>query len=540
MDETQHHDKKSKRALEDIPELAKDVVGFANASGGVLSIGIENDASAPPADQRISYADITGLRKRLGELTVQAIFDVNKETDANGGEYIRVTIPHGEAIASTVKGAYFIRSGDSTQPLHPSEILRLMTDRASFNWELACTVHAAEAYDHELFWRFTSRIRVSSQVNPFVKSKTDQELLSHYHFIREGKLTNLGVFCIGTREQRAMLGTAPIVQCIKYDEREQKLRKEVWDDFSLTPWELVDMIWRSVPEWQESYELPDGLFRKHIPVYDESVVRELIVNALVHRPYTQGGDIFINLYFDRLVVCNPGGLPLGVTPENILHTTKQRNQLLAKVFYDLKLMEREGSGFDRMYEVLLANGKRVPEVEASSEGVKVSIYRKIIDPKIIDFVAKADDSYQLSQKQRITLGILAQKKSLTVMQLVKELKLSRADELEHWVGGLVKCGLVSTTGRTRGKTFILHGEAFKTLSFRGNTTLGAVETPRLKALILQDLGIYKEASITEIQQRIGQEIPLYRIRKILGELTQQALIGQKGERRWKRYFNKNS
>jgi len=46
-------------------------------------------------------------------------------------------------------------------------------------------------------------------------------------------------------------------------------------------------------------------------------------------------------------VVNPGPLPLGVTPQNVLHTTVRRNEHLARLFHDLKLMEREGSGFDR-------------------------------------------------------------------------------------------------------------------------------------------------------------------------------------------------
>ena len=78
--------------------------------------------------------------------------------------------------------------------------------------------------------------------------------------------------------------------------------------------------------------------------YAEKVLRELLVNALVHRPYTQRGDIFLNLHPDRLEVVNPGRLPLGVTPQTILHASRRRNDGLARVFHDLGLMEREGSG----------------------------------------------------------------------------------------------------------------------------------------------------------------------------------------------------
>jgi hypothetical protein len=47
------------------------------------------------------------------------------------------------------------------------------------------------------------------------------------------------------------------------------------------------------PAPAEHYELPDGLYRQHVPAYDEIVVRKLLVNALVHRPYPLRGDIFL-------------------------------------------------------------------------------------------------------------------------------------------------------------------------------------------------------------------------------------------------------
>ena len=142
------------------------------------------------------------------------------------------------------------------------------------------------------------------------------------------------------------------MQFLKFDERGERVNKLVWDDFSLNPLELIDAVLRDVPDWRETYELPDGLFRKTVPHYDEVVVRELLANALAHRPYTQRGDIFINLYPDRLEVHNPGLLPLGVTPRNILHASvvqRTPGQGLLRP----ELMEREGSGYDRMYETLL-------------------------------------------------------------------------------------------------------------------------------------------------------------------------------------------
>jgi ATP-dependent DNA helicase RecG len=220
--------------------------------------------------------------------------------------------------------------------------MRLTNERPATPWEEMTSqgVPMANA-DTARVASFCGRLRTSDRVKASVKEKTDAELLAHYDLAKGDVLTNLGLLLVGDRQDRAGLGTAPIVQAIKYDEREVKIAKWSWDDHELSPIEVVDAIWEGIPDFRESYEIPEGMFRKQLPAYEEDVVREVLVNALVHRPYTQSGDIYLNLHPDRLEVVNPGRLPLGVTPHNILHASRRRNHGLARIFHDLGLMERE-------------------------------------------------------------------------------------------------------------------------------------------------------------------------------------------------------
>jgi ATP-dependent DNA helicase RecG len=340
------------KAKPDWDALACDCVAFANAQGGSLLIGIEDDEELPPPEQRIDDALVEGLQKRIPQLTVNVAVVAEKTAAENGGEFIHLRILRSaRSIASTSDGRYFIRVVDETKRLMPDDLQRLMNDKTAYVWEAQTAKRVSrQQVDEEKRDLFLHMIRNSERVSQFVREKSDDEILEQYLFVQGDYLTNLGILWIGKREDRATLLYAPVVQFLKYDERGAKVNKLVWDDFSLNPWELVDVIWNKVPDWRETYELPDGLFRKNVPHFDEIVVRELLANALVHRPYTTRGDIFVNLYPDRLEVHNPGLLPLGVTPKNILHTTIKRNEHLAKVFYDLKLMEREGSGYDKMYD----------------------------------------------------------------------------------------------------------------------------------------------------------------------------------------------
>lgn len=110
---------------------------------------------------------------------------------------------------------------------------------------------------------------------------------------------------------------SPVIQCIKYDADGEKVQKYLWDDYTMNPIEMIESVWERVPDWKETNEISDGLYRRNIIAYDERVIRELCANALVHRSYAVAGDIFINIRPDRVEFVNPGQLPLGVTANNI-------------------------------------------------------------------------------------------------------------------------------------------------------------------------------------------------------------------------------
>lgn len=540
--EGQDWDRKSLRFVEgrsaNWEEVAKDCVAFANAQGGGLLIGIEDDALAPPADQRIADELIERVRRRIGELTVNVTCAVQRESSAEtGGEFLRVTVSRSHAPASTTDGRYYFRIADESKPLVGEQVQRLLNERNAQPWETLTTLRVPRSQtDPAKLAAFIAAIRASSRVKASVKEKGDSELLDHYYLAIDRHLTNLGILCVGRRQDRVRLGAAPVIQFIKYDQDDRKVSKFSWDDHSLTPMELVEAVWREVPDFRENYELPDGLFRQYVPAYDQRVVRELLVNALVHRPYTQRGDIYLNLYPDRLQVVNPGLLPLGVTPRNILHQSVRRNDEMARLFHDLELMEREGSGYDLLYEVLTSPGRKLPEVREGSDRVEVVVYRRVIKPVVIDFLAKADAAYQFTQRERIALGILVQHEALTMRQLAGLLELQEATSVNRWIGRLLEWDMVQQVGRTQGTRYFINPDLLDRMDFPGRTTLARIESHRLRALILEDLERHPGSSTSKIRERIGDEIPVYDIRRQLKVLREQGEVLFEGQKRGRRYW----
>ena len=543
MKENSIYDKKSLRTVvgksSDFNELAKDCVAFSNAEGGSIDIGIEDDQTLPPEEQKIPDGLATEIVNKINGKTQGVVLSAETLIAENGGEYIKLHILRNANLPSaTTSGKFFLRIGDNSVPVGPEDISRLAEDKGCLSWEDTETKYNWQDADPEKLALLIKLLKKSGRVSSFVKQKETKEILDFYYLTDPDseKMTNLGVLFIGKQSQRGRIQNAPVIQCIKYDQNGEKVNKWLWDDYTMNPYEMINSVWERVPEWKESSEITEGMFRRNILAYPEKVVRELLSNALVHRPYTVRGDIFINIHPDHIEVVNPGRLPLGVTVKNILHTTKKRNEHMAAVFYALHLMEREGSGYDMMYETLLANGKPIPRVTEGDDSVSVRVYRRIINEEVIKVMQHADQRYDVKQKQLICLGLIALHESLTASELIRILNLKDADALRSWLRLLIEKDIVvSTEDRSKAKEYRVNPDILRVSEYKGKTSLKRIEDYRLKELILEDLKIYKTASLSEIQKRIGEEIPSRKIWNQLQKLANNGTILKIGKNKWQKY-----
>ena len=542
MLENQEVDFKSLRFLKgrstDWNELAKDCVCFANAAGGKICIGIEDEQTEPPTDQKISDPNIIHqIEKAINNRTINTGVKATIIEHENGGEFIELIVFRStQTIASTTDGKYYIRISDQCNPIPPDEMARLAADKNAFVWEEQVTRRVSRyKYHIEKKDQFISDIINSTRVTDFIKEMSEDEILDYYFLTKGDYLTNLGILWIGERTDRANIFFAPTVQIIRYNEHGDKIWKKDIDDFNLNPKEILAKILYEVPDWQESTEISDGIFRKNIPFIPIEIVRELVANALVHRTYTTRGDIFINIYPDRLEIHSPGRLPYGVTPENIINQSIRRNEHLSKIFYDLNLMEKEGSGYDLVYELLLSNGKQIPQVIEGIDRVTVVITKQILNKEVVKLMDKASAEFQLKQKEKIILGLIAQYVSINAISLFSILNLRDESILQRWIGRLLDLEIVQTKGRTKGTEYIINPEYLRRLNFKGKTNLKKIEPHRLSELIYQDLTVYPNSQIGQIHKRIGSEILLRKIKLELDKMVIQKKVIKSGDRRWTLY-----
>lgn len=495
----------------DVASLAETCVCFANAKGGIIVVGIEDKLSEPPIDQIIEIDSMNKVISRLRSLT-DGVGLVNPEihTHSNGGQYFTFKIlPSTRLIATTSSGKVFIRITDNCYPVKSEELTDLAAEKNAFQWELVVVQKIKfEQADKNQIDYFLSKIISSDRVSDFVKEKTNREILEYYQLLNEdGFLTNLGVLWLGTPFQRARLSYPITFQYIVYNDKEEKIRKKGWHFHLHNPMELLLEIEKEAIELTYSTELSNGLFRDTIRNYPKEVIRELLINAIAHKRYTSSGDIFLEVFADRIVFTNPGGLPIGVSKDNILHERQRRNPHLIKILQDLKLMEGEGSGYDLIFEKLSLDAKPFPEIESNFNKMVVSVSSGAINEETVSIIDYINNHFALTQKEIITLGVVASRKKILSTQLSMTLQLNQEDKLKYWIGSLLDKSIVITRGAKKGTEYLLNPEVFSQAKLNLKPSLKTIEPHKLEALITEDIKYNGESKMSDIQNRLKEAIP---------------------------------
>ena len=485
-------------------ELAVSCVAFANAQGGTLYIGIEDKSLVPLAEQTVTEDEINDTVSRLHSLC----FNVSLTSSGlikheNGGEYFMIIVaPSIKSIATTSDGKIYLRIADKCEPVRNEDIQRLSIEKGAYQWELLATRFSLSDIPIENVKKFANDIRESDRVKDHVKQMSDLEIMEHYNLIDGEIVTNLGVLWLGNAKQRSRISFPITVQYIVYNHLEQKVRKIEWHDNVLNPKELLLAIESEATELSYSYEFPDGLFRKQIRHYHPKVLRELLLNAFAHKSFTISSDIMICVYPDRMEISNPGGLPLGVTKDNILHQRHRRNPYFITIMSDLKLMEGEGSGYDLIYELNGMEAKRPPVIESSFNETKVTLYSDIQNVDVLPLLDYTLSNYKLSQKGYIAFGAIAAEAKMQATKLSAYLQLSDDERLRTYVEPLLKDGIINKKGTKKGTTYFINPKLIANSKANIKTSLKTIEPYALKALILEDLKYHPQSLISEIAERL--------------------------------------
>ena len=223
---------------------------------------------------------------------------------------------------------------------------------------------------------------------------SDQQLLADAELMVDGVPTLAALILFGT--QQALGRFLPQSEVVfEYRSNEVTGPPQQRKEFRKGFFSWYEQIWQLIDARNDLQHYQEGLFIWDIPTFDESVVRELVLNAVSHRDYRLHGSVFIRQYPRRLEVVSPGGLPEGITVENILWRHSPRNRRICETFQRCGLVERSGQGMNRIFETCIRHGKPAPDFAHTDQyQVSVALDGTVEDTRFVSMLSKIANEEQ--------------------------------------------------------------------------------------------------------------------------------------------------
>jgi ATP-dependent DNA helicase RecG len=206
--------------------------------------------------------------------------------------------------------------------------------------------------------------------------------------------------------------------------------------------------------------------REQIWEYPLEALREAVINAVCHRDYTAPSNTEVRIYDDRLIVWSPGGLPFGITMEDLYksHSSVLRNKGIGEVFYDIGWIEQWGSGIDKMQRACKKAGLPEPYFE-EYQGFRV-IFRKDI------YTEEYLHNLGLNERQ-IKAVIYVKEKGRITNKEYQDLNAVKRRLASYELDDLIQKGIAERVGKVGKGTYYRFKKSAPIASWQLKVLLGA-------------------------------------------------------------------
>jgi ATP-dependent DNA helicase RecG len=369
--ETRHTEFKSARVHPDA--LAATIVSFLNTAGGVLLLGVEDDKTI----SGVNEVDVACQRVEQilnNNITPRATAHIEAVNYAQQ-TLLKITIPPGfDRPYHTQRGQCFIRVNAGKRLASREEIRRMYLAVRAFYYDESTLLDTGLAdVDIQVFDDFLNL----AYGYPKDETRTVEErtrLLGNLKAMQGNELTVAGLLFFGYRPQEYLptarvefarfAGTFAGETILDRKTLLGRLSQQLEGMEDLLRLHLKNQGIIKNFESEVHYEMP------------LEMLREALVNALVHRDYSLSAPIRIFMFDDRVEVHSPGKLPNGVTVENIrvgIHV--ERNPIILSLMAKLGLITRLGTGILRILRLASQAGLPTPDLVESESEFVVTLYR---------------------------------------------------------------------------------------------------------------------------------------------------------------------
>lgn len=276
----------------------------------------------------------------------------------------------------------------------------------------------------------------------------------------------------------------------------------------------------------KSFEMVVGLRREQQNEYPVEVLREAVLNALVHRDYNlSGGTIDITIWDNLVQIHSPGSLPGFITVENMRTEHYRRNPRMMRILKTINWVEDYGEGINRMYQEMGAAGLPPPEFVATDTSVTVSLRSESIFSMEERSWASSFEPDVLKPTEMRALVFFRREGHLTRRRLNE---IFPDDDVDKLAGDLLEKGLLVRNGSRGGSYFRLSDEVIRRAGSQHK------EPELIPAKLVEEITRRGSISTAEASEFLGK--PIHSTRRILKDLLDTGLILAEGNTKARRYY----
>jgi ATP-dependent DNA helicase RecG len=425
-------------------KIDRDIVALANSKGGHIIISLTD--SGKIAGEKLTNqmkAEIMSLARNCDpHIMISNISQVD--------DLVVIEVPEGDEKPYSCSSGYFRRLDAVTQKMTQKEVALVFKQLYATSFEeRVCRDTTWTDISPEKIKTFFKEARISADtINP-------RDILTSLNLATKDGIKNAGVLFFAHEPRRHILQCETILVSFKGTSRVDIIdRKDIQDDLWTQYQEAMIFLKRHLSVRTEI----KGLDRKDSYEIPLEALREAVANAIIHRDYNvRGTSIMVEVHEDRVIIKNPGGFSEGMSADKLGAFSIRRNELIADIFARMHRMERMGSRFKRIREIL--ETEKLPFPKISSDNFFFIKFERPVKIKK-DIETNADDGLverlgvKLGVKQATIVKLIAANKHITIIEIAKKLGIS-STAVENNIAKLKVSGIIRREGADKTGHWVL-------------------------------------------------------------------------------------
>lgn len=422
-------------------DYLKWVCGFANTIGGVIFIGKDDTGVITHlADYRNLLEAIPNkIREHLG-----IIAEVNLQQE-NGAHYLEIVVPP-YTVPVSLRGRYYYRTGSTKLELTGNALNEFLLKKSGKTWDnVPEAVATFNDVDSESVKAFIKDAQKSGRM-PDVSDLSIEELFEKLRLSDNGEIKRAAIILFGKDPNRFYPNVMVKIGRFGSDDADLKFQETEEGN-------LVQLL-KNVPN-QLNYKFftkPidfEGMQRVEKGEYPVAAIREMLLNALVHRTY-MGSMIQLRVYDNKLTLWNEGNLPEGMELESLKrhHISRPRNPIIADICFKAGYIDSWGRGTLKIINSCKEAGLPEPTITALDGGILVTLFKDKYSTEQLKALG-------LSERQMAAVEFVKENSKITNYELQQLLNLSERTILRE-LDDLVNNNILIRKGVKKGTYYELN------------------------------------------------------------------------------------